>query len=358
MSDRCGRTAKMTDAGIIGIRVDMNEHIATGQFMRCAAVAGRLAERGYRTVFISADEGILPFAGERGLETEILHTDWRDTESETVGLVAYLGRRGIKRLLVDSYQETERSLREIRENGIRTAYFDDLDAMVYPADILINYSSYPDRRYYQKKYEGTDTRLLIGPEYVPLRPQFADVQRSEDTHAGRKPVLFLTTGGSDPIGIAALVLRELRMNRMWQECEVRLLSGCYCSVPEEIENDARVTIYRGISDVAGLMAGCDLAATPAGTTMYELCACGVPSVSYIFADNMRSDAVFWGNNGMIPYAGDFREDPEKCAARTVRLLTELWDERTSGKGADRVRALQSAFDGHGTQRIADELIRL
>lgn len=348
----------MADAGIIGIRVDMNEHIATGQFMRCATVADRLEERGYRTVFISADEGILPFADERGLETEILHTDWRDTEKETEALVGYLRQREIGKLLIDSYQETERSLTEIRENGIRTAYFDDMDAMVYPSDMLINYSSYPDGQYYREKYAGTQTRLLLGQRYVPLRPQFADVRRHENVHAGRKQTVFLTTGGSDPIGIAPLIIRALEADSTWNDTDVHLLSGCYCCIPEEIKNDSRVTIYQGISDVAGVMSECDFAATPAGTTMYELCACGVPSVSYIFADNMRPDAVFWGNNGMIPYAGDFREDPEESAACIVRLLTKLRDERTSEAGADRVRALQSAFDGHGAERIADGLIRL
>ena len=55
----------------IGIRVDVNEMIATGHFMRCATINEQLQRMGYAAVFISADTQIIPFVKERVLEYHI-----------------------------------------------------------------------------------------------------------------------------------------------------------------------------------------------------------------------------------------------------------------------------------------------
>ena len=352
----------MSNIKKIGIRVDMNENIATGQFMRCATVADRLISRGCSVVFISADDGIVPLAEKRGFSYKILGTDWQNPEGETDVLVDYLGSEGITHLLIDSYEETEKSLDDIRKAGIKTAYFDDLDAEKYPVDMLINYSSFPDEKYYRKKYQGTGIKLMLGPSFVPLRPQFTDVEEHKQwgTEGGiigskREPVLFLTTGGSDPIGIVKKITDVLFRDPSWDKATVHLLAGRFYEVPDDIKNDSRVIIHRGIPNVAEIMSKCDAAVTTAGTTMYELGSCGVPMVSYIFADNMKADAEYFDREGLIPYAGDFREDPEDCAKTVVSLLDDLLTEGED-ELQSRVADLMTMFDGHGADRIADALL--
>ena len=351
-------------AGIkkIGIRVDMNPDIATGEFMRCATVADRFIQHGCSVLFISADDGILPLANKRGLDVKVLGTDWKDAEGETDKLVECLKSEGITHLLIDSYSETERSLGDLRKAGIRTAYFDDLDAEKYPVDTLINYSSFPDEKYYRKKYAGTGTRLLLGPGYVPLRPEFTDIDEHEQwgTENGRgrshdDPVLFLTSGGSDPLGIVTKVLGVLFADPAWEKATVHILAGRFYELPEQIKNDKRVIVHKGIPNVSEVMKMCDVAVTTAGTTMYELGACGVPMVTYIFADNMRADAEYFNKEDLIPYAGDFRENPDECAHNVAELLDHLLTEGEDELGA-RVVGLTTMFDGHGADRIADALL--
>lgn len=43
-----------------------------------------------------------------------------------------------------------------------------------------------------------------------------------------------------------------------------------------------------------------------GSTLYELCACGTPAITYVLADNQIENAVKFESTGYMMYAGDCR----------------------------------------------------
>lgn len=42
-----------------------------------------------------------------------------------------------------------------------------------------------------------------------------------------------------------------------------------------------------------LMQQCDMAVSAAGSTLYELCACGMPTITYVLADNQKLEKVLY-----------------------------------------------------------------
>ena len=51
-----------------------------------------------------------------------------------------------------------------------------------------------------------------------------------------------------------------------------------------------------------VMKYCDIAITAGGSTMYELCACGVPMITYAFADNQLPGVEGFEKLGVARYS--------------------------------------------------------
>ena len=52
----------------------------------------------------------------------------------------------------------------------------------------------------------------------------------------------------------------------------------------------------------------DLAISAGGTTLYELCAVGTPTICYSMADNQLDNVRQFEKDGLMYYAGDARQD--------------------------------------------------
>ena len=91
--------------------------------------------------------------------------------------------------------------------------------------------------------------------------------------------------------------------------------------------DSRIVLHEQVSDMAALMSTCDLAFSAGGTTLYELCAVGVPSVSFSMADNQLPGVKAFDDANLIPWAGDIR-DNEIFYDDAVEKLTALLKNRT------------------------------
>lgn len=101
------------------------------------------------------------------------------------------------------------------------------------------------------------------------------------------------------------------------------------------------------------MLECDVCITAGGTTVYELCACGIPSIIYRIADNqiMCSDKL--SEIKLIHCAGDVRYNMTGCLDNIVSELMrlsnrELWESISY--------RMQEYVDGRGCERIAKILL--
>ena len=118
-------------------------------------------------------------------------------------------------------------------------------------------------------------------------------------------------------------------------------------------NHRNIHFLINIPDMDRYMKLCDIAITAGGTTTYELFASGVPSVMYTLADNQLEIAKTVSELGIVPYAGDIREDMELCIdniLKHTKIYSECYDLRK-----DTSLKMQSYIDGKGAGRIAMQL---
>ncbi len=348
------------------IRTDGNPEIATGHLRRCLSIAEALSERGAGVEFALADQvsaGLFASFAPNGLyPVHVLDTDYRKPGEELKALGALLSGGDYDVLLVDSYFVTPDYLTALKAM-VKTAYLDDLCAFDYPADLVINYDPDPPADFYTKA-----GRLLAGYRYTPLRRQFQGIRpRIRDQVEN----VLLSTGGTDDPDIAGRLMRELLKGERMQVQEknplrsnpaswnYHILAGPmnrHRSGLERLAQDhPNVQLYENVSRMADLMAECDLAVSAAGTTLYELCAAGLPTVSYTLADNQLASARGMESSASLPWAGDARSDP-RLPTKIAGILTELAQDKQ--KRQELSAAMHACVDGNGAARIAQELCRM
>lgn len=323
----------------VWIRADGNHILASGHFRRTMAIAQELKNRGSHVLFL--------LSGDESRDFFIHLMDQDKTKWDYLVLGVPYGKpldelpvlekiaEGIKPdwMLVDSYAVGESYFASLRKIASKTAYIDDLMQFDPEVDILLNYGPCvkQEKAWYQKA-----KMKLLGPSYVPLRPQFFDLYpkvRQEVT------TVLIATGGTDPYEMAG-ALKEMVEDRGLK---------------------AKVVApgYPYVTRMAGLMQECDLAFSAGGTTLYELCAAGVPAASFSMAENQTVFAESMATSEACWYLGDVQT---KAGKKEVLKKAMSWlDERCSSCGLE-IRQKESACmhhltDGKGASRIADAILQ-
>lgn len=379
---------------MVVIRADANSKIGMGHVMRCLSVADALLKRGEEVLFVTADDTPVPLLTKKGVPYRVLHTDYADMEAELSELWevlrelpqgaespdATLAQKNTS-ILVDSYYVTEKYLAALKKR-ITTIYMDDIYAFSYPVDMLINYNIYGEEMGYEKDAAFADTKLLLGTKYVPLREEFSagagygqsrkelsaeteNVTPAEDrlhqtAEQGRTADggILITTGGSDSFNLAGQLLMEAMKYDALKEKEYHVVSGSLNPHIGELQALAQkhenIHIHCNVTNMAELMAESEVALSAGGSTLYELCAVGVPVIAFSFAENQERLVQTFVKRGIAQYGGNYRTDGNKMIQNTIAGLQKLCGDEAL-KTEYRRKALQ-LVDGRGAERIAEALL--
>lgn len=335
---------------MIGFRVDSNEIIATGHFMRCMVIALELQSLGNDVLFICADTNGSNLANRHGFPAIVLQTSWNDMNSEVERLVEVIRVYSIDHLVIDSYQVTYSYLKTMN-SIVPVIYIDDLNAFACPVSMIINYNVYANDLTYNA-YPPVQTKLLLGPAYVPLRREFQNIKKIPQSEVTS---LLISTGGSDPFHIAEELVNTLNSHVDFQNMTLHVVVGPFCKfITHSIGKYNNVVLHRNVANMAELMCISDIAITAGGSTMYEICACGLPAISFSFADNQIPGAEYMDKNGLIPYAGDFRMNASESLLKIVEIAHKLVCD--SSKRNEITSKMTKLIDGFGGLRIAQAIL--
>lgn len=194
-------------------------------------------------------------------------------------------------------------------------------------------------------------QVLAGPDYALLRPDFQRRRATALARRGRGKVerVLITMGVVDEPGLTLLALDAVR--KALPEADVDIVLGSASRHVEAVRSRAagsqgRVTLHVDTAAMPNLMVQADLAVGASGTTSWERCCLGLPTVIVVGAENQQLIA-------------------ERLAALDAVDLVGRWGEISSGCIADRVRALAGdpsrlasmaeraakTCDGRGVHRI-------
>lgn len=358
MVDRNGKQimdCSKETTGKIYFRADGNDVIATGHIMRCLSIAANVRRFGFEVTFVLADESPRHLIEGRGFNADILGTTWDDLDNEINVMCSYINEHNVRVLVVDSYYVTEKYLRNLSENT-NVVYIDDLFAFAYPVDTIINYGVFANVERYNELYKGKATpRYLVGGSYVPLREEFSGIEH--DINAEIRRVL-ITTGGTDRLNVAGNLLKELMHEEELVSIEYNVIVGCFNNNKDMLkamadESGGRIVLHENVNNMSDYMKKCDAAISASGSTLYELCACGMPTVCFEIASNQEG-AERWENEGYMLYSGNAAKDLDSCINSCISKL--IWLNNHYQERMEMSSRMQKLVDGKGAERLAEYII--
>lgn len=344
------------------IRADASVAIGTGHVMRCLAIAEALRGNGAEVVFASREQDgdlrdLIEAQGypvHRLPRVEQSVPDWRmDAEqcSAAMGGIA----SPIDWLIVDHYGLDRRWEAAARAWSARILVIDDLADREHDCDVLLdqNYCAEMNGRY--RALVPAQCRLLLGPDFALLRPEFLLARAGLRRRDGALQRMLVFFGGSDPTNETAKALQGIRQIKR-PDLAVDVVVGSSNPHREEIKricSEMPNAVYHcQVSNMAQLMVHADLAVGAGGSSTWERCCLGLPSLVAVLADNQaaltQAVAEFGASNSLGWFETlspeSYRQAIEASTVEQRQTMAQRCSELVDGKGAGRVAAILNQIE--------------
>lgn len=345
----------------VAVRADASIAIGSGHLMRCRTLADRLRDAGAAVRFVCRegpgdridwlrecgyDTRVLPARGAgETREAEALDPAWAEDARQTAAALD----GPVDWLIVDHYGLAGSWESALRAAARRILAIDDLANRDHDCDALLDQNLHRDAatRYHGRVPEGC--RRLLGPHHALLRPEFRAARMAlRERREVRRVLVFF--GGSDAGNETGKALEALRaLGR--PDLAVDVIAGAahphFADLQARTSTLARASLYRDPADVAGIMAAADLSIGAAGSTSWERCCLGLPSIVIALAPNQEPIARGLEEAGLAVSLGRSEAvSPERIAEALRELIGD--GERLSRLS----RAGAACVDGEGAARVA------
>lgn len=352
------------------IRVDSSSVIGTGHVTRCLTLAEQFRKNGNSVLFICRElpgnvmnlilsNGFelnkLPAANydkynqnELNIHKNWLAVDWQVDLEQTGEIIKSL-RKEIDLLVVDHYAIDKKWEDGISSHCYNIMLIDDLADRPHTCDFLLDQNYYKDLDYRYDNLVPKDCVKMPGPSYAMLRPEFFEARQTLRKPDGIIKNVMVFFGGADSSNQTGKVL-DVISSGQFNNINFDIVLGGTNQFREKIENECKssgnVTIHCQIDYMAQLMAQSDLSISGGGTTTWERCCLGLPSLTIALAENQVEVAKLSENAGFAKYLGYYTEvkaedifealkdliiNPEK-----VLSMSQIGYNLVDGKGVSRV----------------------
>jgi UDP-2,4-diacetamido-2,4,6-trideoxy-beta-L-altropyranose hydrolase len=197
--------------------------------------------------------------------------------------------------------------------------------------------------------------LLLGTNYMLLRPEFTEKSRSARQRSGYVRRIHIFFGGSDPTNQTRNVLLALDKLRL-RGIEVDVVIGSSnphrLQLQEMCESMPNVVLHCQVFNMAELIDRADLGIGAGGVAMWERCYLGLPTITVVFAENQVRTTEDVGRVGAIKYLG-------RCTTFTTdEYENAIKETMESPEELRRMAEISRELVRPGTQKVADIMERI
>ncbi len=335
----------------IVFRADASAAIGTGHVHRCLGVADELKARGHGIAFVCRSEPghLVDLVRGRGFECLVLPAGVASDEDARLTATCVARAKGVVDwVVVDHYGLDAAWENAVRGCARRLFVVDDLADRLHESDILLDASHGEDASGRYRDLVPDFTKLLLGPSYILLRREFFG---RPQTPRSLRPVrrILMTFGGNDPLNMTGLALRALdhpAFSSIALDVTVGTSNPRLAEVQQQAAALAQATLHVQHPKPSILMQQADLCLGAGGTTSWERCYLGLPSLIVVLADNQREIAERLDRMGVVRSLGDGSKLGIRDLQTAVQsaIQDQAWQLASS-------RAGQALVDGGGIERM-------
>lgn len=351
----------------IVFRVDASLQIGSGHVMRCLTLAEELRERGGECFFVSREHhgNLLKLIRQRKFQAVCLPlaesdslswlgAPWEVDADQTIAALRTISPRW---LIVDHYAIAEQWEQVVRPFCGGVMVIDDLANRPHLCDLLLDQNLGRSKGDY-RGYLNTSCKLFVGPKYALLHPDFA--QWREYSLARRRTRscfgnLLITMGGVDANNATGLIIEALASCQLPPESTITIVMGSTAPWLQQVSNKLTLLPWKtelkvGVNNMAQLMAKADLCIGAAGSSSWERCVLGLPSILVCLADNQKSVI-----EALSSYGAAISLDLEILQERGSDILDRLLMQAQE-LTPNMIEKAILVTDGEGRKLLAEQLL--
>ncbi|MBK9281055.1 MAG: UDP-2,4-diacetamido-2,4,6-trideoxy-beta-L-altropyranose hydrolase [Candidatus Obscuribacter sp.] len=342
------------------LRADADVDIGIGHVMRLSALGAALVEANSDVLFVynACPEPLLKKLESYGIKSLPLTSQ---TKTSCTEALIELARPG-DYVAMDGYHFNLNDQKLVKNAGLKLLFLDDFGhCQHYEADLILNQNASARESLYPSVAQHT--KLLLGTEYVLLRPEFLKLPKTNFSRGPSDRIdILVTMGGSDAENTTALILtallQALKPGKIKanltvvlgaanpnQEHIAKLIAQEKTSTPTTGGRpDIELDLIVNANNMAELMHEQDILISAGGTTVFEAAYLGVANLVLTTADNQDGTADLV-EAGAIMSLGKFPNTGTEQIATVLKTLIE------SDLLQKMPKIARSLVDGQGVQRV-------
>ena len=273
----------MVNRKVAVLRADASSSIGVGHVMRSLSLGEALIDEGFGVELVSC--GLAPslqsLATSCGIE--VVEPSCAPRSSEDAQFVL---ERNAAIVVVDGYEFSRDFFAVLEASNTTFAVIDDnAETKAQSPDAVINQNPHASESLYAHM-QGTP-KLLLGLQYAMVRKEVREVAAMHlPTREGE---VFVAMGGADFLGLTAPIVEALVETGL----QIRVAVGHANTQREHVQKLAdqhgHVTLIEQ-QDYVSSLASAHVAVLAAGSSLWEACAVGTPSIGLVVADNQIASA--------------------------------------------------------------------
>jgi|APSaa5957512535_1039671.scaffolds.fasta_scaffold00497_19 UDP-2,4-diacetamido-2,4,6-trideoxy-beta-L-altropyranose hydrolase len=295
-------------------RVDAFIKMGIGHVMRCLTLAHELKRSGSIITFVtSSDRGyIIPLIKSYGYDIETFNISrngvtideatevdydlwnnifWKEDAERTLQIAQKIQP---DLLIVDHYGLDAKWHQILRSATKKIMVIDDLANRYLDCDLLLDQTFECTPRVY-KDFTPSECNFLVGTKYALIRRDFIHLRQSA-INKRKKEIeirhILISLGGSDTKNLTYQILKILEAMEwdVYPIVDVVLTKNSqYIESIKAMANNAslNINVLINVTHMAELMLKADLAIGASGTTTWERCCLGLPSLVFGVSDNQK-----------------------------------------------------------------------